>query len=133
MIILISAVLISSCNNINQPIQANTEATETPADLLTFSLSNLFARPADSSLSCDILNIGTDEEITISVIATNPFKSKLTQDIELYVDSLKVETTNLTLEAGESEIIEFDLLWGNNEEGIYTVNIGGLQTIFGVG
>lgn len=132
-VVIFSIVLMSSCSNPGQPVQANTAPPEVTAEVATFSLSNLSIRPADSSISCDILNIGTDEEIIISVVATNTDISQNNNEIVLYIDMVEVETVSVSLGAGDSEIIEFTLLWGNNEEGIYTVTIGELQAIFGVG
>ena len=127
------AVLVPACNNPVQPVQANTAPAETTIEPAAFSVSNLSIEPSDSSGLCDILNIGTDEEIIISVTVTNTNISQQSQDIVLYVDFVEVETKSVTLAAGDSEKIEFDLLWGTSEEGIYTVTIEGLQAIFGVG
>jgi hypothetical protein len=129
----LSTVLIPSCDSPGQPVQANTAPVETTVEVATLALSNLSIVPAESSISCDILNIDTDEEIIISVIATNTDINQLSQDIVLYVDLIEVESTSVTLAGGESERVEFSLLWGKKEEGIYTANIGGLQAIFGVG
>lgn len=133
LVALLAIVLIPGCNNTNQPVLALTTPIKTTTEQAIFSVSNLIIKPADPSVPCDIYNLGTDDEIVISVTVTNNGYSTGSHDVVLYIDWIEIKTKSVTLAAGDSEDVEFYLLWGTNADGIYTVIIEGLQEIFGVG
>ena len=133
LITLSAIVLIPGCNSSGQPIQAVAIPVETTSRPAVFSVSNLIIRPADSSGLCDIYNLGTDDEIIVSVTVTNNGSNQGNHDVTLNIDWVEVETKSVMLAAGDSIDVEFNLLWGTHNDGIYTVTIEGLQAIFGVG
>jgi hypothetical protein len=116
-----------------QPAQALVVSTNTSLKPVSFSVSDLTIKPANPNRQCDIYNLGTDEEIIVSVTVTNNGSSRDSHEVVLYVDWEEVETKSITLNAGDSQNIDFNLLWGTNEDGIYTVTIEELHAIFGVG
>jgi len=133
LITLSAIVLIPGCNSTGQPVQAVAIPAETTSRPAVFSVSNLVIRPADPSGLCDIYNLGTDDEIIVSVTVTNNGINQNSHNVTLYIDWLEIETKSVTLAAGDSIDVEFNLLWGTHNDGIYTVTIEGLQVIFGVG
>ena len=130
---LLVLVLIPGCNNSGQQVQAITAPIETTAEAAFFSVSNLTVKPVDQSGQCDIYNLGLEDEIIVSVTVTNNGSEQGSYDAILYVDWTEVETRSVILAGGDSIDVEFNLRWGTNEDGIYTVTIERLQEIFGVG
>ncbi len=117
----------------NQLTQEATTPIGKTAGAAVFSVSDLVIRPDDSSPLCDINNVGTDEGLVVSVTVTNLGDRVGSHDLVLYVNRVEVEKKSVTLAAGESVGVEFNLFWGMRQEGVYTVNIEGLQGTFGIG
>ena len=144
MIAFLLAVFVPACNNPAQPVKANTVPAETTTEPATFSASNLSIKPSDSSELCDILNIGTDEEIIISVTVTNTGNSQGSYDAILYIEEINAEdpenviiisintiTKSMIIAEGESKKVIFDFL--TLQDGIYTATIDELVDYFEVG
>ncbi|MFC1866407.1 hypothetical protein ACFLYB_06845 [Chloroflexota bacterium] len=133
LITILTIVLIAGCNDTGQKVQAIAVPIETTIGATHFSASNLTIKPIDPSGLCDIYNLTTDDEIVVSITLTNNGSRQGTHNVILNIDWVEVETKSVTLAAGQSTNVEFNLMWGTNEDGVYDVAIEGLHGIFGVG
>ena len=115
----------------NQTTEPQTATSTGPA---VFSVSNMVIEPRE---------IATDSLFSISVTVTNTGGSQGNYDAVLYIDELFINievtkitpaksiTKNVTVGAGYSEEIVFDLLYLN--DGLYTVAVGDLKDYIEVG
>ncbi len=120
------------------PLATTTQTTEPQTTTSTgpavFSVSNMIIEPRE---------IATDSLFSISVIVTNTGGSQGNYDAVLYIDEVFINievtkitpvksiTKNVTVGAGYSEEIVFDLLYLN--DGLYTVAVGDLKDYIEVG
>ncbi len=120
------------------PLATTTQVTKPQTTTSTgpavFSVSNMVIEPRE---------IATDSLFSISVTVTNTGGSQGNYDAVLYIDELFINievtkitpvksiTKNVTVGAGYSEEIVFDLLYLN--DGLYTVAVGDLKDYIEVG
>jgi hypothetical protein len=91
----------------------------------------LVPRPAAfelSGLSITPIEIGIDDEVTVSVLVTNTGDLYGDYDVVLTVNEEAVETRTVTLDAGESVEVTFTVL--PHTAGTYDININGLSGVF---